>query len=68
MDLTRVEVDSGLLERARDLTEGRTDRDVVEIALRRLIASKQQRGMVDGIAAWEDLPGDLGAPVRRPQS
>lgn len=64
MDLIPVEVDRSLLERARDLTEGRTDREVVEKALRRLIASRQKGGMVDAIAALEDLPGEMGAAVR----
>lgn len=66
MDLITVDVDRSLLERARDLTGGRTDREVVENALRRLIASKQKGGMVDAIAALEDLPSELGAPARRP--
>lgn len=64
MKQIRVEVEASLLERARNLTGHRTDREVVETALRRLIASKQQDRMADGIATLEDLPRELGAPVR----
>lgn len=67
MDLSRVKVDAGLLEQARGLAAGRTGREVVEYALRRLIASKRQEGVVDAIAELEGLPAELGAPVQRQQ-
>jgi hypothetical protein len=36
---------------------------VLDLALRRLIASKQKQAMIEGIAALEGLPAGLGAPV-----
>ncbi|MFC6419177.1 hypothetical protein [Sanguibacter inulinus] len=38
----------------------------VDLALRRLIASKQKGAMVDGIAGLADLESGLGAPVVPP--
>lgn len=47
--VTSVAVDAQLVERARELTGEKSNRAVLELALRRLIASKQKSEMVDGI-------------------
>lgn len=36
---------------------------MLDLALRRLIASKQKGAMIDGILELADLPEGLGAPV-----
>ncbi|WP_369120072.1 hypothetical protein [Enemella evansiae] len=51
------------MERARELTGERSIRAVLDLALRRLIASRQKSGMTEGIRQLEDLPADLGAPT-----
>ena len=66
MALTSVDLDPQLIERARMLTGEKSNRAVLDLALRRLIASKQKGAMIDGIAALSDLPGGLNAPVVRP--
>ena len=38
----------------------------VDLALRRLIASKQKGAMINAIAELSDLPSELDAPVVRP--
>lgn len=63
MALTSVDLDPKLIERARLLTGERSNRAVLDLALRRLIASKQKSEMVAGIAALSDLEAELGAPV-----
>lgn len=66
MAMTSVDLDPKLIERARELTGERSNRAVIDLALRRLIASKQKGAMIDGIAALSDLPDELGSPVERP--
>lgn len=68
MALTSVDLDPQLLERARVLTGERSNRAVLDLALRRLIASKQKSEMVAGIAALSGLEAELGAPVARPSA
>lgn len=63
MAMTSVDLDPGLLERARSLTGERSNRAVLDLALRRLIASKQKGAMIDGIAELTDLESGLGAPT-----
>jgi hypothetical protein len=63
MAMTSVDLDPELLERARSLTGERSNRAVLDLALRRLIASKQKGAMIDGIAALTDLERELGTPV-----
>ncbi|NLE97651.1 MAG: type II toxin-antitoxin system VapB family antitoxin [Propionibacterium sp.] len=65
MALTSVDLDPKLLERARELTGEKSNRAVLDLALRRLIAAKQKGTMIDGIAELSDLPAELGAPVTR---
>lgn len=36
---------------------------MLDLALRRLIASKQKGAMIDGILELADLPDELGSPV-----
>ena len=55
-----------LIQRARELTGEKSNRAVLDLALRRLIASKQKGAMIDGIAELADLPAEFGSPVRRP--
>ncbi|GAB3294171.1 type II toxin-antitoxin system VapB family antitoxin [Epidermidibacterium keratini] len=66
MAMTSVDLDPQLIERARMLTGEKSNRAVLDLALRRLIASKQKGQMIDGIAALTDLEGELGAPVTPP--
>lgn len=66
MAVTSVDLDPRLIERARALTGERSNRAVLDLALRRLIASKQKGAMIDGIAALSDLENELGAPVVSP--
>ena len=66
MALTSVDLDPQLIERARLLTGERSNRAVLDLALRRLIASKQKSEMIAGIAALPDLEAELGAPVVSP--
>jgi hypothetical protein len=66
MALTSVDLDLRLIARARELTGERSNRAVLDLALRRLIASKQKGAMIEGIAALEGLPSGLGAPVVTP--
>lgn len=68
MALTSVDLDPQLIERARALTGETSNRAVIDLALRRLIASKQKGEMIDGIADLIDLPTELGAPVVPPVS
>lgn len=68
MTLTSVDLDPQLIERARALTGEKSNRAVLDLALRRLIASKQKGAMIDGIAALADLEAELGAPVVLPAS
>ncbi|MGW5384703.1 type II toxin-antitoxin system VapB family antitoxin [Nocardia sp. NPDC003963] len=66
MAVTSVDLDPQLIERARALTGERSNRAVLDLALRRLIASKQKGAMIDGIAGLTDLDHELGAPVVAP--
>lgn len=68
MAVTSVDLDPELIERARALTGERSNRAVLDLALRRLIASKQKGTMIDGIAELSAFPEELGAPVARPSS
>lgn len=63
MAVTSVDLDPQLIERARALTGERSNRAVIDLALRRLIASKQKGAMIDGILELTDLPGELNSPV-----
>lgn len=65
MAMTSVDLDPRLIERAREPTGERSNRAVLDLALRRLIASKQKGAMIDAIAGLSDLPGGLDAPVVR---
>lgn len=63
MAMTSVDLDARLLERARELTGERSNRAVIDLALRRLVASKQKGTMIEAIIGLEDLPEEFGAPV-----
>lgn len=63
MALTSVDLDPQLIERARMLTGEKSNRAVLDLALRRLIASKEKGAMIDAIASLENLPAELGAPL-----
>lgn len=66
MVTTTVQISDGLLRHARNLTGARTDREVVESALRRLIAHKSKQEMVKAIGRLTDLPSSLHAPTVDP--
>ncbi|MEZ5087119.1 MAG: type II toxin-antitoxin system VapB family antitoxin [Tessaracoccus sp.] len=68
MALTSVDLDPQLIERARALTGEKSNRAVLDLALRRLIAAKQKGAMIDGIAELSHLPDGLGAPVVTPEA
>lgn len=68
MAVTSVDLDPALLHRARELTGERSNRAVLDLALRRLIASKQKGAMIDGIAELSGLEAGLGAPVVAPEA
>lgn len=63
MTMTSVDLDARLIERSRELTGEKSNRAVLDLALRRLIASKQKGAMIDGILELDDLPNELGALV-----
>lgn len=63
MAVTSVDLDPRLLARARELTGEASNRAVLDLALRRLIAAKQKGAMIEGIAELSDLPTELGAPT-----
>ena len=63
MAVTSVGLDPQLLERARVLTGAKSNRAVLDLALRRLIASQQKSAMIEGIAALDGLAAGLGSPV-----
>lgn len=67
MAMTSVDLDPQLIERARLLTGEKSNRAVLDLALRGLIASKQKGAMIDAIAELTDLPSGLGAPVTPPE-
>lgn len=66
MAITSVDLDPQLIERARALTGEKSNRAVLDLALRRLIASKQKGAMIEGIAGLTDLDAGLGAPAVPP--
>lgn len=68
MTPTSVDLDPQLIERARALTGATSNRAVLDLALRRLIAAKQKGAMLDGIAELTSLEAELGAPVVSPGS
>ena len=46
----------------------RSSQVALDLALRRSVASKVKGAMIDGIAALEDLPTGLDAPVASPRT
>lgn len=66
MAVTSVDLNPELLARARELTGAASNRAVLDLALRRLIASQQKGAMIEGIAELSELPTELGAAVRPP--
>ncbi len=66
MAVTSVDLDPALIKRARVLTGERSNRSVIDLALRRLIASKQKGEMIDQIAELHDLEEELNSPVVAP--
>ena len=68
MAMASIDLDPALVERARELTGERSNRAVIDLALRRLIASKQKHDLVEGMLAFTDLEDQLHAPVVDPSS
>ena len=66
MAVTSVDLDPQVLARARELSGESSNRAVIDLALRRLIASKQKAAMIDGIAELSALTSELGSPVAAP--
>ena len=66
MAVTSVDLGPALIKRARVLTGERSNRSVIDLALRRLIASKQKGEMIDRIAELHDLEEELNSPVVAP--
>lgn len=67
MAMTSVDLDPGLIKRAREVTGEPSNRAVLDLALRRLIASKQKGAMIDEIAELTSLPAGLDAPIVVPE-
>ena len=65
MTKASVDFDAALLERAKELTGQKSNRAVINLALRRLIAGRQKSEMLHGILDLAYLPQELGSPVRR---
>lgn len=63
MAVTSVDLDPDLMKRARELTGLPSNRAVLDVALRRLIAAKQKGAMLDGMEGLTFLATELGAPV-----
>lgn len=61
MALTSVDLDPWLVARAREVTGERSNRAVIDLALRRLVASKQKSALVAGMEALVELELDLDA-------
>jgi Arc/MetJ family transcription regulator len=61
---TSLDLDRELIDRAKSLIGVASDREVINLALRRLVAAKQKRSMVEGIKTLHALPEGLGAPTR----
>lgn len=66
MAVTSVDLDPQLMERARQLSGERSNRAVIDLALRRFVASMRKTEMVDGIAALSGLEAGLDAPLIEP--
>ena len=62
MSVTTIDIDPKTLARAKELTGSTSNKAVVDLALRRLIAGQQKRAMIEGIRTLTDLPEGLGAP------
>ena len=63
MTMTSVDLDPRLLKRARELTGEKSNRAVLDLALRRLVAAKLKSAMLDGILELTDFPAGLDADV-----
>lgn len=61
MAVTSIDIEPGLLAQARELTGARSNREVVDLALRRLVAHKSKRTLLDRMSRLDDLPNGLGA-------
>lgn len=63
MAVTTINLDQPVLDAAKRLTGARTDRDVVDLALRTLIAVRQQTDAVERIISRDFSDDQIGAPV-----
>jgi hypothetical protein len=63
MTLTSADLDPKLLERAKELTGAGSNRAVLDLALRRLIASQQKSEMIREISKLTDLQDGINAPI-----
>jgi Arc/MetJ family transcription regulator len=63
MTVTSADLDPLLLRRAKELTGAESNRAVIDLALRRLVASRQKTTLVQSIADLDYLPEEIGAPV-----
>lgn len=61
MGRTNIELDDELVEAAMDLTGARTKREVVDIALRRLVEKGTLYRSLRGLKGRLDWEGDVGA-------
>ena len=66
MTITSVDLNPELIDKARELTGERSNRAVIDLALRRLVASSQKGAMIAGIAELSNLPSDIDAAVIAP--
>lgn len=62
MAVTTIDLDMDLVNRARELTGSSSNRAVIDLALRRLIAFHQKGAMLRGIAELGFLADGIDAP------
>lgn len=66
MAITSIDIDQNELRRARELTGASSNREVVDLALRTLIAVRHQGEAVERIIRRRFEPEQIDAPTVRP--
>lgn len=61
MGRTNIEIDDGLVEKAMRMTGARTKREVVDLALRRLVEKGQLYRSIRGLRGKLPWHGDIGS-------
>ncbi|MEN2742221.1 type II toxin-antitoxin system VapB family antitoxin [Microbacterium sp. X-17] len=66
MAITSIDIDPDLLAQAKATTGASSNREAVDIALRRLVAMHRQQAAVERIIAHRFEPDQIDAPTIRP--